>query len=99
VVVGVVVLVVVVLVVVVVVEVVLATLFTPKPLIGFEEDRLAGPVVVSVAGLVVMGGPVTKAVVCIKQWAGMCRKLRGIMRPLWGLTGGMVVLVLEGMVW
>jgi hypothetical protein len=86
-------------VVLVVVEVVLATLFTPKPLIGFEEDRLAGPVVVSVAGLVILGGPVTKAVVCIKQWAGMCRKLRGIMRPLWGLMGGMVVLVLGGMVW
>jgi hypothetical protein len=86
-------------VVLVVVEVVLATLFTPKPLIGFEEDRLAGPVVVSVAELVIMGGPVTKAVVCIKQWAGMCRKLRGITRPLWGLMGGMVVLVLEGMVW
>jgi hypothetical protein len=86
-------------VVLVVVEVVLATLFTPKPLIGFEEDRLAGPVVVSVAELVIMGGPVTKAVVCIKQWAGMCRKLRGIMRPLWGLMGGMVVLVLGVMVW
>jgi hypothetical protein len=51
---------------VVVVELGLAMLFTPKPLPGFEEDRLAGPVMVRVARLVVMEVVLSGAVVCIK---------------------------------
>jgi hypothetical protein len=56
-------------------------------------------VVVSVAGLVIMGVPVTKAVFCIKRWVGMYRKLGGLMSPLWGLMGRVLVLVMEGILW
>jgi hypothetical protein len=56
-------------------------------------------VVVSVAGLVIMEVPVTKTVFCIKWWAGMYRKLGGLMSPLWGLMDSMVVLVTEGILW
>jgi hypothetical protein len=56
-------------------------------------------VVVSVAGLVIMGVLVTKAVVCIKPWAGMCRKVGGLMSPLWGLMGRVLVLVMERILW
>jgi hypothetical protein len=56
-------------------------------------------VVVNVAGLAIMGVPVTKAVVCIKRWAGMYRKLGGLMSPLWGLMGRVLVLVMEGILW
>jgi hypothetical protein len=84
---------------VVVVELGLAMLFTPKPLTGFEEDRLAGPVMVRVAGLVVMEVVLSGAVVCIKGWVAMCTKVGGLMRPIPALKGRVVVLVLEGMVW
>jgi hypothetical protein len=84
---------------VVVVERLLAMLFAPKPLTGFEEDRLAGPVMVRVAGLVIMEVVLSGAVVCIKGCVGMCTKVGGLMRPIRVLMGRVVVLVLKGMVW